>query len=97
VRLDYRIGPGPAKRVARCRARGPGAGRGRPLGPRHPGDGIRPVLPGAARGDRALGHPGCRDPDRVRARLDHRRTPHRWLVPLVLSTARRPHHATGPC
>jgi hypothetical protein len=33
VGLDYRIGPGRAKRVARCRARGPGAGRGRPSVP----------------------------------------------------------------
>ena len=50
--------------------------RGRPLGPRHPGRSARPVLPGAAGSDRALAHPRYRDPDRIRARLDHRRTPH---------------------
>ena len=57
-------------------ARGPGTSRGRPLGPRHPGRRARPVLPSAAGGDRALAHSRYRDPDCIRARLDHRRTPH---------------------
>ena len=65
------------ERVARCQARRPGAGRGRPLGPRHPGGWARPVLRGAAGGDRTPAHPRCRDPDRFGVRLDHRRTPTR--------------------
>ena len=52
------------QRVARCRARGPGAGRGWPFGPCHPGGGLRPVLHGATGGDRTHAHPRYRDPDR---------------------------------
>lgn len=66
--LDIACGSGFAAQIA--------ARRGRPLGPRHPGRRVRPVLRSAAGGDRALAHSRCRDPDCIRARLDHRRTPH---------------------